>query len=278
MITSTSRGGRASAGSVVWRGAGTAPAVAAPVRPADRASGVTTRVLVVEDTPEIARLIQKGLMLDGYHVDLAADGCAALAAVRDRAPDVMVLDLMLPDIDGLEVCRRVRAAEDSTGAPPMPILMLTALDAIRDRVNGLNAGADDYLNKPFAHAELSARIRALLRRSSAHPDAEPRGTPQAPLSYDDLTLDPSSRIVTRGERRVVLTAREFDLLHMFIRHPNQVLTHDTLMERVWGDDFFGESNVLAVTIASVRRSLEEGGEPRLIQTVRGVGYVLRSTP
>ncbi len=237
-----------------------------------------TRVLVVEDTPEIAKLIQKGLMLDGYQVEIAMDGRSALAAVRDRTPDVMVLDLMLPDIDGLEICRRVRATEETTGSPPVPIIMLTALDAVRDRVNGLNAGADDYLNKPFAHSELSARIRALLRRSSAASSAASTGKVEPPLAHEDLNLDPSSRIVTRGDRRIVLTAREFDLLYMFMRHPNQVLTHDTLMERVWGDDFFGESNVLAVTIASVRRSLEEGGEPRLIQTVRGVGYVLRSTP
>ncbi|MGI9252241.1 MAG: response regulator transcription factor [Thermomicrobiales bacterium] len=236
-----------------------------------------TRVLVVEDTPEIARLIQKGLMLDGYQVEIAVDGRAALAAIREHAPDVVVLDLMLPDIDGLEVCRRVRAAEDATGSPPMPILMLTALDAVRDRVNGLNAGADDYLNKPFAHAELSARLRALLRRANATPTSPVGAGQTEALTYQDLTLDPSSRIVTRGERNVTLTAREFDLLHIFLRHPNQVLTHDTLMERIWGDDFFGESNVLAVTIASVRRSMEDGGEPRLIQTVRGVGYVLRTS-
>jgi two-component system, OmpR family, response regulator MprA len=235
-----------------------------------------TRVLVVEDTPEIARLVQKGLILDGFQVEIAPDGRTALAAVRDRTPDVIVLDLMLPDIDGLEICRRVRSTEEATGSRPTPIIMLTALDAVRDRVAGLNAGADDYLNKPFAHAELSARIRALLRRSNA-PAATADPETSEPLNYEELMLDPASRIVIRGDRKVVLTAREFDLLHLFMRHPNQVLTHDTLMDRIWGDDFFGESNVLAVTIASVRRALEEEGEGRLIQTVRGVGYVLRAS-
>jgi len=239
-----------------------------------------SRILVVEDTPEILRLVQRSLLLEGFQVEVAMDGRAALAAVRDQPPDLVVLDVMLPDINGLEIAKRIRAMEEASGQPAIPIMMLTALDAVSDRVTGLEVGADDYLSKPFAIPELVARIRALLRRAQA-PAANGDGA-AAPaggvLRYEDLSLDPSSRIVTRGGRTVTLTAREFDLLHMFMKHPNQVLTHDTLMERVWGDDFFGESNVLAVTVASVRRALEEADEPRLLQTVRGVGYVLRSTP
>lgn len=239
-----------------------------------------TRVLVVEDTPEIVRLVQRSLLLEGYQVDVAMDGKTALAAVRDNPPDLMVLDVMLPDINGLEICKRVRLMEEAATLPATPILMLTALDAVSDRVSGLEAGADDYLPKPFAIAELMARVKALLRRAHNAPvaNASPSGQTDPALRYDDLTLDPSSRIVTRGNRTVSLTAREFDLLHAFMKHPNQVLTHDTLMHRIWGDDFFGESNVLAVTIASVRRALEAAGEPRLLQTVRGVGYVLRTAP
>ena len=239
-----------------------------------------SRILVVEDTPEILRLVQRSLLLEGFQVEVAMDGRAALAAIRDQPPDLVVLDLMLPDINGLEIAKRIRAMEEASGLPAIPIMMLTALDAVSDRVSGLEVGADDYLSKPFAIPELVARIRALLRRAQA-PAAGSDGGPVpagSVLRYEDLSLDPSSRIVTRGGRTVTLTAREFDLLHMFMKHPNQVLTHDTLMERVWGDDFFGESNVLAVTVASVRRALEEADEPRLLQTVRGVGYVLRSTP
>ena len=234
------------------------------------------RVLVVEDTPEIVRLVQRSLLLEGHQVEVANDGRAALAAVRDNPPELVLLDLMLPDINGIEICKRIRAMEDAAGLAPTPILMLTALDAVTDRVSGLEAGADDYLPKPFAITELIARVKALLRRAQAPAPAAPTGLPSEALRYEDLTLDPSSRIVTRGSREVTLTAREFDLLHFFTRHPNQVLTHDTLMKRIWGDDFFGESNVLAVTVAAVRRALEAGGEPRLLQTVRGVGYVLRA--
>jgi len=236
------------------------------------------RVLVVEDTPEIVRLIQRSLLLEGHHVDIANDGKAALATVRDQPPDLILLDLMLPDINGIEICKRIRSMEDAAGLPPTPILMLTALDAVTDRVSGLEAGADDYLPKPFAITELIARVKALLRRAQAGAPAALAGPPTEAFRYEDLTLDAGSRIVTRGGREVKLTAREFDLLHFFMRHPNQVLTHDTLMKRIWGDDFFGESNVLAVTVAAVRRALEADGEPRLLQTVRGVGYVLRSTP
>jgi two-component system, OmpR family, response regulator MprA len=236
------------------------------------------RVLVVEDTPEIVRLVQRSLLLEGHQVDVATDGRAALAAVRDQPPELILLDLMLPDINGIEICRRIRSMEDAAGLAPTPILMLTALDAVTDRVSGLEAGADDYLPKPFAITELLARVKALLRRAQAGAPAALVGPSTETLRYEDLTLDAGSRIVTRGEREVRLTAREFDLLHFFMRHPNQVLTHDTLMKRIWGDDFFGESNVLAVTIAAVRRALEAEGETRLLQTVRGVGYVLRATP
>ncbi|HEX5499749.1 MAG TPA: response regulator transcription factor [Thermomicrobiales bacterium] len=241
-----------------------------------------TSVLVVEDTPEIARLIRRSLMLEGYQVDVAEDGRSALAAIRDQPPDLIVLDLMLPDIDGIEITRRVRALEEADHLLPLPILMVTALDDIQDRVSGLDAGADDYLPKPFAIPELVARVKALLRRSTHARDAG-AGLGSADrlgdvLRYEDLTMDFTARTVARGERPVALTAREFDLLSLFMRHPNQVMTHQQLMQRVWGDDFFGESNVLAVTIGAVRRALEEGGERRLIQTVRGVGYVLRSQP
>ena len=241
-----------------------------------------TSVLVVEDTPEIARLIRRSLMLEGYQVAVAEDGRSALSSIRDRPPDLIVLDLMLPDIDGIEITKRVRALEEADHLLPLPILMVTALDDVQDRVSGLDAGADDYLPKPFAIPELVARVKALLRRSNHARDASAGGGPAERLGdvlqFDDLTVDFNGRTVTRGERTVTLTAREFDLLALFMRHPNQVLTHQQMMHRVWGDDFFGESNVLAVTIGAVRRALEESGEPRLIQTVRGVGYVLRSQP
>ena len=231
-----------------------------------------TRVLVVEDSPDIARLVQRSLLLEGYEVDVAHDGRTALSVVRDTPPDLIVLDLMLPDIDGMEICRRVRAMEAAYGQPPLPILMLTALDSVPDRVSGLDAGADDYVPKPFAITELLARVRSLLRRSRA-PEVRPQQ--REVLTYGDLTLDPGARTVFRGEREIPLTAKQFDLLAALMEHPNQVLPYDTVMQRVWGSQFRGESNVLAVTVSTVRKALEEAGEPRLIQTVRGVGYVLR---
>lgn len=237
------------------------------------------RVLVVEDAPDIARLVQRSLLLEGLKVDVVDDGLVALAAIRDAPPDLVVLDRMLPGVDGLEVCRRVRAADGVLGEAPIPILMLTALGSVTDRVAGLEAGADDYLAKPFAVAELVARVRALLRRTRARSD-----TPTAPpvsaevLRLGDLALDLGSRIVSLGPRQVRLTTREFDLLAVLMRHPNQVFPHRALLDRVWGNDFYGESNVLAVTIAALRRALEAGGEPRLIQTVRGAGYTLRPQP
>ena len=231
-----------------------------------------TRVLVVEDSPDIARLVQRSLLLEGFDVDVAQDGRSALGVVRDNPPDLIVLDLMLPDIDGMEICRRVRAMEAAYGQSPVPVLMLTALDSVQDRVTGLDAGADDYVPKPFAITELMARVRALLRRSRA-PEVRPRQ--RESLVYEDLRLDPSARTVYRGDREVLLTAKQFDLLATLLEHPNQVLSYDTIMQRVWGGQFRGESNVLAVTVSTVRKALEEEGESRLIQTVRGVGYVLR---
>src|SRR6185503_14306934 len=195
-------------------------------------------------------------------VALAADGDEALAAVSSSTPDAIVLDVLMPKRDGLEVCRALRAGEDHT-----PILMLTARDAIQDRVDGLDAGADDYVVKPFALEELLARLRALLRRTNSEIDGE--------LSYADLTLDPATRDVRRGERTVDLTKTEFALLEHLMRNPRLVLTRSQLFEAVWGYDFGPRSNSLEVYVGYLRRKTEEGGEPRLIQTVRGVGYSLR---
>ena len=230
------------------------------------------RILVVEDEPAIAGFVRRGLLFEGFAVEVAADGRAALDALRDDRPDLLVLDLMLPGVDGLEICRRLREAEAAEDLAPLPVLMLTARDGVADRVAGLEQGADDYLVKPFAFDELLARVRALLRRSRP----ERRGV--APWRFADLSLDPTSRTAQRGERAVQLSTREFDLLATFLRHPNQVLARAQIMDRIWGDDFYGDSNVLEVTIANLRRTLEAGGEPRLIQTVRGVGYVLRLVP
>ncbi|MFL5759262.1 MAG: response regulator transcription factor [Thermomicrobiales bacterium] len=231
------------------------------------------RVLVVEDEPGIAGFVRRGLIFEGFEVEVATNGKEALGMLRDNSPNVVVLDIMLPVVDGLEVCRRIRAAEGAEGRQPVPILMLTARDAITDRVNGLESGADDYLVKPFAFEELLARIRALLRRAkttnSLHAGEE--------LNYDDLRVDLSSRSVFRGDRELHLTTREFDLLVLFLRHPNTVLTRSLIMDRVWGADFYGDSNVLEVFVANLRRQLEANNEPRLIQTIRGAGYVLRRT-
>lgn len=234
----------------------------------------TGRVLVVEDEPGIAGFVRRGLLFEGFAVEVAADGKTGLAAIRDNPPDIVVLDIMLPGLDGIELTKRVRAAEEAEGRGPMPILMLTARDAVPDRVTGLNAGADDYLVKPFAFDELLARVRALLRRL---PPANGGARAGDVLGFADLTLDLGSRTVERGDRSIQLTTREFDLMALFLRHPNQVLPRSLVMDRIWGEDFFGDSNVLEVFVANLRRSLEAGGEPRLIQTVRGVGYVLRAS-
>jgi two-component system response regulator MprA len=230
------------------------------------------RVLVVEDEPSIASFVRRGLHFEGYDVDVVADGASALRALRDRPPDLLVLDLMVPQVDGLEIARRLRAAEAAERAAAIPILMLTARDAVADRVTGLRSGADDYLVKPFDFEELLARIEALLRRASV---TERATATREILRFADLVVDLAGRTVRRGDRPVHLTAREFDLLVLFLRHPDQVLPRATIMTRIWGDDFYGDSNVLEVVIANVRRALEAEGGRRLIQTVRGVGYVLR---
>lgn len=227
-----------------------------------------TRVLVVDDDAKITSFLRRSLALEGYEVEVANSGQEALRSVAGNPPDLMVLDIMMPDVDGMELCRRVRAAGEE-----FPILMLTAKDSISDRVKGLDQGADDYLVKPFALEELLARLRALTRRGSAArtgPEANP-----GVLQYADLRLDTASREAFRGARRVELTAKEYELLALFLNHPRQVLTRDTLMEKVWGYDYTGESNVLEVYVGYLRQKLEAGGEARLIQTVRGVGYVLK---
>jgi two-component system response regulator MprA len=220
------------------------------------------RILVVDDDPAVCGSIDRALRLEGYEVQTAGTGGGALEALALDPPDALVLDLQLPDLDGLTVCRRLRAAGDDT-----PVLMLTARDAIDDRVQGLDAGADDYLVKPFALAELLARLRALLRRRSG-------GDPEA-LRFGDLALDTSTREARRGDRSFSLTRIEFDLLELFLRHPRQVLTREIILDRVWGYNFDSTTNSLAVYVGYLRRKTEAGGESRCIHTVRGVGYVLR---
>jgi two-component system response regulator MprA len=221
------------------------------------------RILVVDDEPAVREAVDRALRLEGYDTELAGDGRQALEALADRAPDALVLDLLMPYVDGLEVCRRLRAAGDRT-----PVLVLTARDAVPDRVRGLDAGADDYLVKPFALEELLARLRALLRRGAGGPRGEL-------LRYADVELDPLEHAVRRGRRAVELTRTEFLLLELFLHHPRQVLTRSQIFERVWGYDFGPASNSLEVYVGYLRRKLEADGEPRIVQTVRGVGYVLR---
>ncbi len=227
-------------------------------------------ILIVEDERSIASFLRRGLVFEGYDVRVTDSGAEALSITRDTSIDLIVLDIMLPgDVDGIEVCRRIREAGDH-----VPILMLTAKDEVSDRVEGLDAGADDYMVKPFAFEELLARLRALLRRKEARSEAREDDI-QESFAFSDLRLDTTTRYAYRGDRQIELTAREFDLLLLFLRHPQQVMTRELIMERIWGDDFPGESNVLEVTISNLRRRLEAEGEPRLLQTVRGVGYALR---
>ncbi len=222
-------------------------------------------ILVIEDEERILNFLQRGLAFEGYQVQTAKDGSAGLRLASEASPELVILDWMLPEseagLDGLEVCRRLRAGSD------VPILMLTAKDAVSDRVKGLDAGADDYLVKPFAFAELLARVRALLRRMK--PDV-----PQV-LTYSDLQLDTGTHQAFRGDRPIGLTAKEYDLLELFMRHPRQVLTREVIYDRVWGYDFGGESNIIEVYVRYLRQKTEARGDPRLIHTVRGVGYVLR---
>jgi two-component system, OmpR family, response regulator MprA len=221
------------------------------------------RVLVVDDEPAVRRALERALTLDNYTVELAADGQEALDALAQSPADAVVLDIMMPRIDGLEVARRMRKAGDHT-----PILMLTARDAVDDRVTGLDVGADDYLVKPFALRELQARLRALLRRAG-------EGTEDEVLRFGDLVMDLSAHEVHRGSRLIELTRTEFLLLELFLRHPRQVLTRSQIFEHVWGYDFGPTSNALGVYMGYLRRKTEGDGESRLLHTVRGVGYILR---
>ena len=231
----------------------------------------TRTILIVEDEPSISGFVRRGLIFEGFDVHIADNGTDALALVRDNPPDLVVLDLMLPGIDGIQITQRIRAAEEVEGTPRLPILMLTARDAVADRVAGLDAGADDYLVKPFDFDELVARVRALLRRATPATTSGPDI-----ITFENITLNLTSHIVTRDDVAIELTPREFDLLAILMRHPNQVLTRQTLMQRVWGEDFYGESNVLEVVIGNLRRALEANDQPRVVQTVRGIGYVLRT--
>ncbi len=221
------------------------------------------KILLIEDEPQIAGFISRGLRREGYTMVEALDGETGLDLAFGELPDLVILDIMLPGIDGLTVCRQIRE-----GGLQTPILMLTAKDAIPDRVAGLEAGADDYLVKPFAFEELLARVRALGRRKAPIES-------DAPLNFSDLTLNPSTRMAKRGDRNIELTAKEYELLELFMRHPNQVLTRDQIYNRIWGYDFGGESNIIEVYIRYLRSKLEEGDEPRLLHTIRGVGYALR---
>ncbi|MBP8973547.1 MAG: response regulator transcription factor [Anaerolineae bacterium] len=220
------------------------------------------RILVIEDEERIAQFVKRGLIYEGYRVDVAYDGSSGLQMAREQLPDLVILDWMLPGLDGLEVCRRLRAASD------VPILMLTAKEDVQDRVTGLDAGADDYLIKPFDFDELLARIRALFRR------AAPSSRPEV-LKFADLTLDTGTHRAQRGDRYIDLTAKEYELLELFMRNPRRVLTREMIFDRVWGYDFGGESNIIEVYVRYLRQKTEEKGEPRIIHTVRGVGYVLR---
>lgn len=220
------------------------------------------RILVIDDDSSITSVLKRGLGYEGYVVDIAGNGKEGLDVARQRFPDLVILDIMMPGLDGLEVCRRLRVADEK-----LPILMLTARDAISDQVLGLDTGADDYIVKPFVFEVLLARVRALLRRR------EPVG--REVLRYQDLVLDTASRVAQRGQRTIDLTTTEYELLNLFLRNPERVLTRDIIVEKVWGYDFYGNYNILEVYVRYLRNKLEENGERRLIQTVRGAGYVLR---
>jgi two-component system response regulator MprA len=218
------------------------------------------RILVVDDDPQIRETLKRYLTYEGYRVELAEDGRQALSSMAADPADLVVLDVGLPDMDGLEVCRRIREADD------VPIIMLTARGTLEDKVDGLDSGADDYITKPFEPEELSARVRALLRRKTPQSQA---------LKFGQVTLDPAARQVLVDDKQVDLSSKEFDLLELMMRHPRQVLTRETFYDRIWGYDFSGESNILEVYIRYLRAKLEPMGAAKYIQTVRGVGYVLR---
>lgn len=232
-----------------------------PVRTTDDGGRMGERILVVDDDEHHAAIVRDGLTYHGYNVDIVGDGPACLTAVRAHPPQLVLLDRMLPGMDGVEVCRHLRAMDGP------PVIMLTVRDALAEKIAGLDSGADDYLTKPFALEELVARVRVVLRRYA------PR--PAAVLHVADLTLETQGRRVWRGRRRVELTAREFDLLECLLQHAGQVLTHSVLLERVWGYDFAVASNAVRVYITYLRQKLNAAGEPELIHVVRGVGYVLR---
>lgn len=219
------------------------------------------RILVVDDDPEITSFIKRGLAYEGYTIDTADEGTEALTKARDREPDLVILDIMMPGIDGIEVTKRLRQGGD------IPILMLTAKGTVADKVAGFESGADDYLVKPFSFDELLARVRALLRRRQPKEGEF--------LRFSDLSLNTATREVKRRHEVIELTAQEYDLLELFIRHPRQVLKRDLIYDRVWGYDFSGESNVIEVYVRYLRSKLEAGGRPRLIHTIHGVGYVLK---
>jgi two-component system response regulator MprA len=220
------------------------------------------KILVIEDEVRIAQFLERGLIYEGYRVEIAHDGRTGLNMARDNPPDLVILDWMLPGLDGLEVCKRLRSAS------AIPILMLTAKEETENRIQGLDAGADDYVVKPFSFDELLARIRALFRRSvpSSHPEV---------LHFADLALDTGTHRALRGTRAIDLTAKEYELLELFMRHPRQVLTREVIFDRVWSYDFGGESNIIEVYVRYLRQKTELNGEARLLHTVRGVGYVLR---
>ena len=226
------------------------------------------RILVVDDDRAVRESLRRSLTFNGYSVELAQDGVEALERISSDRPDAVVLDDMMPRLDGRGVCRQLRSSGDD-----LPVLMLTARDSIDERVAGLDAGADDYLPKPFALEELLARMRALLRRTGPAEGAE-----SAALTFSDLSLDPVTREVTRGSRSISLTRTEFSLLEMLIHNPRRVLSRSRILEEVWGFDFPTSGNALEVYVGYLRRKTEAEGEPRLIHTVRGVGYVLRETP
>ncbi|TCO58343.1 response regulator transcription factor [Actinocrispum wychmicini] len=229
------------------------------------------RILVVDDDRAVRESLRRSLQFNGYQVEVASDGQQALDTIVGSRPDAMVLDVMMPRLDGLQVCRQLRSTGDD-----LPILVLTARDLVSDRVAGLDAGADDYLPKPFALEELLARLRALLRRTAAEKAAVDKAEPM--LKFADLELDPGTRDVRRGDRSISLTRTEFSLLELLLTHPKQVLTRSRILEEVWGYDFPTSGNALEVYVGYLRRKTEAAGEPRLIHTVRGVGYVLRETP
>jgi two-component system response regulator MprA len=228
---------------------------------------VTVRILVVDDDRAVRESLRRSLSFNGYSVALAQDGLEALDLISSDRPDAVVLDVMMPRLDGLEVCRQLRSTGDD-----LPILVLTARDSVSERVAGLDAGADDYLPKPFALEELLARMRALLRRTTPDDGESPA------MTFADLSLDPVTREVTRGTRQISLTRTEFALLEMLIANPRRVLTRSRILEEVWGFDFPTSGNALEVYVGYLRRKTEAEGETRLIHTVRGVGYVLRETP